>query len=170
MAKFQAGLGPAGLSQPAPSRTCRIRPGRRPAPPGPGRAGSVDSAHLVPTHPLQTWFRQQDPKQGAQRRNSAGRGEENISESLTRAHTRQPVGRRLTAQGRLPQDTWPPRDATAKGTSTGRGKADSKRRAGRGPPPGLSCQPRVQWPLGTRCPLCCDARRGFCSPEQWGGQ
>lgn len=143
MPKFQARLGPARLSQPLALQHLPGPRGSAPCPTGPGE-GSADGAHLVPTHPLRTWFRRQEPKQGGQRRNPAGREEENIPETQA-AHTRRPaVGRRLAAPGRLPQDTWPPARCSAAGRRGRSGQRDGRRarprwqpaaRAGRGPPP-----------------------------------
>lgn len=113
--------GQHGSRRPSPSRTCLARPGPRPGPhPAPRGAapclgaGSVAGPHLAPTHPLRTWFAQQEPKPRAQRRNTAGRGEENIRETHTRANA-PAVGRRLAAGGRLPQDTWMPGDERPRG-------------------------------------------------------
>lgn len=89
--------GQHGSRRPSPSRTCLARPGPHPAPRGAAPclgAGSVAGPHLAPTHPLRTWFAQQEPKPRAQRRNTAGRGEENIRETHTRANA-PAVGRRL---------------------------------------------------------------------------
>lgn len=84
------------------------------------RAGSVDGAHLVPTHPSRPWFRQQEPGQGARRRNPAGRGEERAPErtpARTRARPWEGGSRRGHAS-RVP-GTWPRRDAVAAGTRRG---------------------------------------------------
>lgn len=136
--KFQAGLGPVRLPPPLALPHLPGPPWTAPCPAGPG-TGSRDGAHLVPTHPLRTWFRQQEPKRRGQRRNPAGRGEENISETHTSAHA--PAVRRGEATGSAGTPPaghlaarWAQRCRQAgtlrpRGPAAGRGNADSPRPA-----------------------------------------
>lgn len=182
--KFQAGLGPARLPQPLALPHLPGQLWSAPCPAGPG-TGSRNGAHLVPTHPLRTWFRQQEPKRRGQRRNPAGRGEENISETHPSAHA--PAVRRGEAAGSAGTPPaghlaarWAQRGRLAgtlrpRGPATGRGNADSPRPAlGGARLSGLPRLPRpgrahpVQRPLGTCRPLGCRARRGFCPRARWG--
>lgn len=136
--KFQAGLGPARLPQPLALPHLPGPPWSAPCPARPG-ARSGDGAHLVPTHPSRTWFRLQEPKQGGQRRNPAGREEENIPETHTSAHA--PAARRGEAAGSAGTPPaghlaarWAQRGGQAgtlrpRGPAAGRGNADSQRPA-----------------------------------------
>lgn len=139
--KFGAGWASAALS-PRPSRTCRARPAPRPAPRGARvRGGCAGRAHPAPTHPSRTWFRRQEPEQGAHGRDPAGRGEENTPETHTRAHTRPPVGREVArGAGTPPAGHLAARGRGGRGDRRGRGEADTSgpRWAGpasRPPPP-----------------------------------
>lgn len=172
MAKFQAGLGPAGLSQPLALPHLPDPPWSAPCPAGPRAHRVREQCPPGPYSPLADMVQAAGSEAGsAEEKLGRAWGGKYLQIAHPRAHTRAcPWGggsQRTDASRRTPGrlGTQPPR-----GPPRGVAKLTASGRAGRGPPPGLPCRPWVQWPLGTSCPLCCDARRGFCPREQWGVQ
>lgn len=167
MSKFQAGLGLVWLSQPPALPHLPGSPWSVPCPSGPWAQGPWK----VPTWSLLTPC-----------------GHDSGSRSRSREHRRetgQGVGRKISPKRKPARAHTPARGKAARssgdasswtpgrlgtqrprGPATGRGNTDSKRPEQGGaaspPPPPAWPAHRVLGPLGTRCPLSCDARRGFC--------
>lgn len=140
---FGPGWGRRGSLSPSPSRTCLARPGPRPVPLGPGRGVRGPCPPGGPYSPLADMAQQPGPRQGARRRDPAGRGEGAARNAHPRAHA--PArGEAARSVGTPPGCRTPGRAGTQwpRGPAAGRGDADSGRpvlggaRLPASPPPG----------------------------------